>query len=96
MIPDYKDVSTRKLDRYAYKMLGRWQSTKGVVMDFKEDGTCVIDGEELYFAGQIYRVSTGASPDQLEYRYNITHMTKNTMTLREAKTKKLYKMTRLD
>lgn len=96
LIADYRDVSSRKLTRYAYRVIGKWESTKGVQMEFREDGTCLIDGKEGYFVAGQYRLSTGDSPDTLVYTHNITRMTNSSMTLREESTKRLFKMTRLD
>lgn len=96
LISDYKDVKSRKLTRNAYRIIGRWESTKGMEMVFGSDGTCLIDGKEMCYAALQYRLKTGNTADNLQYTYNITHMTDNSLTLRNEKTKKLYKMTRMD
>ncbi len=96
LIADYKDVSSRKLNRHAYRLFGKWESTRGALMEFREDGTCLIDGQEGYYVAGQYRLSTGKTPDTLTYTHNITHKTNTSLTLREESTKRLYKMKRLD
>jgi tetratricopeptide (TPR) repeat protein len=95
-IADYRDVSSKKLTRYAYRILGKWESTKGVLMEFREDGSCTIDGREMFFLAALYRLSTGDLPGELSYTHNIVRLTDTGMTLRDESTQKIFKMTRAD
>ena len=85
-IPDYKDVSTRRLTRSCYQVLGKWVSKTGVSMEFREDGTCVIDGEELFFnvVGS-YTMNTGVTRDRLTLTHKVTNVSEDGLTLRDLR-----------
>ena len=94
-ILDYKDVSDVRLSRMVYRLMGFWDTGKGVTMEFREDGSCTIEGEDYYyFAPNIYAINIGDDPDDLSYTYEIVSYGANYLTLRHAKTKTLYRMTR--
>ena len=95
-ILDYRDVSEKKLDRVVYRIMGKWESPKGAVMEFREDGTCTIDGEELFYYAGVYSLDTGDSPDNLSYTYNIVSNSQNSLTLRHERLNLLYRMTRVE
>ena len=73
--------------------MGKWESPKGAVMEFREDGTCTIDGEELFYYAGVYSLDTGDSPDNLSYTYNIVSNSQNALTLRHERLNLLYRMT---
>jgi tetratricopeptide (TPR) repeat protein len=91
-IPDYKDVTSRKLDRVCYRMLGKWKSTKGVTMEFRDDGTCTLDGRDYYFYAKNYTLETGDSADELAQTYEIVASSRSKLTVRNLKTKILFRM----
>ena len=93
-ILDYKDVKSEKLDRVCYRMLGLWVSTTGVVMEFKDDGTCVIDGSEYYFYAKNFSLTTGKDPDELTTKWTIHSCNGKTMSLENTRTHKQYKLTK--
>ena len=94
-ILDYKDVTDVRLTRMVYRLMGFWDTGKGVTMEFREDGSCTIEGEDYYyFAPNIYAINIGDDPDDLSYTYEIVSYGANYLTLRHAKTKTLYRMTR--
>ncbi len=96
MIPDYRDVASRKLTRTCYMMIGVWELEGKVKMEFREDGTCVIDGKESFFFADQYGVYLGETPEraQMEYAYNIYRCTDKVLNLMQEKGKVLYRMTR--
>lgn len=91
-ISGYKDVKSKKMNRYPYLLFGSWKSTKGTMMHFYEDGSCEIDGEKLYYIAGRYRLLTGETPDTLTFTHNIVQVKKNSLTLKNEKTKRTYKM----
>ena len=95
MIPDYQDVTEKRLDKVVYRIMGKWESSKGMVMEFREDGTCTIDGREYYYYANMFALDIGDRPDDLSYVYNIVSDNKNTLTLRHEKQNILYRMTRV-
>lgn len=96
-IPHYRDVSTRKLTRVPYRIIGEWESTKGVVIIFREDGTCSFEGRELYFFAKNYTLKTGTRTDELTENYAIVRLPESgkDLTLQNRRTKTYYKMTRI-
>lgn len=93
-ILDYKDVQSEKLDRVCYRILGLWVSNTGIVMEFREDGTCTIDGEEYYFYAKNFSLETGDSADDLSGRWTIHSCNGKTMSLENTRTHKQYKLTK--
>lgn len=93
-IPDYKDVP-RKLDRVCYRMLGSWISVTGIHMEFKEDGTCTLDGRSYYFFASQYAFFTGDKPDQLRTEWTIHSCTEEVLSIQNNKTNVQYKLTRV-
>ena len=96
-IPDYRDVSTRRLTRVPYRIMGEWESTKGVKMVFNEDGTCVMDGRKLYYLAKNYLLQVGARPDHFDESYSIVRFPEDgkTLTLQNRATKTYYRMDRV-
>ena len=93
-ILDYKDVQSEKLDRVCYRILGLWVSTTGVVMEFKDDGTCTIDGQEYYFYAKNFSLETGEDADNLNGRWTIHSCNGKTMSLENNRTHRQYKLTK--
>ena len=99
LIPDYRDVSSRKLTRTCYTIIGSWELDGKVKMVFRDDGTCLIDGEEHYYFASQYQIYLGESAEQaeMEYTYNIYRSTEKVLNLRHEKGRdkgKVDKMTR--
>ena len=92
-IPEYKDVA-KKLDRVCYRMLGKWVSLTGVRMEFREDGTCTIDGKDYYFRGTTFAFYVGNSPDELTGEWMIYDCQGDNLSIQNIKTKSQYKLTR--
>ncbi len=98
-IPDYKDVTSRRLDRSCYQVLGKWVSKGGIAMEFREDGTCVIDGEELFFNVMgAYSMSTGVTRDRLTLTHKVTAVSAKGLTLRDIRDGKniIIKLTKVE
>lgn len=93
-IPDYKDVTTSKLDRVCYRILGTWVSSTGIVMEFRTDGTCTLDGKDYYFYARNFSLETGDSPDDLKGGWTIHSCNGKTMSLENTRTKKQYRLTK--
>ncbi len=83
-IPDYKDVA-QKLQRTCYLILGTWQTADGSTYLFRADGTCALEGEELYFRAETYALYTGATVEELTQTYSVSNIDATTMTLRDAR-----------
>jgi len=82
-IPDYRDVTTKRLARNCYMVLGKWTTKADVVLEFREDGTCVIDGEELFYNVNNYSMLTGVTKDRLTLTHKVTAVREKSMTLRD-------------
>ncbi len=97
-IPGYKDVTSKRLDRNCYKVLGKWTSKTGVVMEFREDGTCTMDGEELFFNVNNYSMLTGVTKERLTLTHKVTAVYERDLTLRDIRDGKnvIIKMTRVE
>ena len=99
-IPDYKDVTSKKLARLVYRMLGAWRSIHtGVEMIFRDDGTCQIDGKSMYYtvgASGAYSLSVGDQPSSLSHTYTILSLSEDELNLRNIKTRTVYKMEKAD
>ena len=98
-IPDYKDVTKKRLARNCYMVLGKWTSKTGVNMEFREDGTCTIDGEELFFnVSGTYSMLTGVTKDRLTLTHKVTAVYEKDMTLRDIRDgkNKVIKLTRVE
>jgi tetratricopeptide (TPR) repeat protein len=98
-IPDYKDVTKKRLARNCYLVLGKWTSKTGVSMEFREDGTCLIDGEELFFnVSGTYSMLTGVTKDRLTLTHKVTAVYEKDMTLRDIRDgkNKVIKLTRVE
>ena len=78
-IPDYKDVSTRRLARNCYMVLGKWVSQT-------DDGTCLIDGEELVFnVVSTYSMNTGVTRERMTLTHKVTYVNEKSLTLRDLR-----------
>ena len=93
-ILDYKDVD-RKLDRVCYRMLGTWVSRTGVYMEFRDDGTCTLDGKNYYFRGSQFSFFVGDKPDALNTEWTIFSCQNDVLSVQNNKTGSQYKLTRV-
>lgn len=92
----YGDVADRKLTRTPYRIIGEWETEKGLKMEFRDNGTCRIDGRELYYWARNYLLKTGDRPEELNTSYSIVRITEDALTLKNLKTKTYYKLTRTE
>jgi len=95
-IPDYKDVSTKKITRTPYQIIGSWRSQKGAEFIFRDDGSCLIEGKEMYYYARQYLLQVGSRPDELNISYNIVYLRPKALSLRHMGNQTLYKCERLD
>ena len=85
-VPTYKDVETNWLQRPVYLLMGSWKSGKGLTLEFREDGTCTIDGKDYYYkVPNKYSINLGEDPDNTVYAYNILDQGRNKLNLRDVK-----------
>ena len=97
LIPDYKDVTSYRLEKTVYKLMGLWESEKGQKFEFREDGSCSLAGEEAYYyVPNMYAVNTGAEPDPSTVTYEIVSIKQNALTLRHTKNRTIYRLTRVE
>ncbi len=94
LIPDYRDVSTKKLTRTCYAILGRWVTEKNEVMEFREDGTCTILGKDYYMYVTQYAINLGSEddPEKMEYAYNIVRRSAKALKLKHEKSGTYYQL----
>ena len=94
LIADYRDVSSKKLTRTCYRLLGTWEDGKGTVMTFREDGTCTVEGGEHFFCATQFAIYLGDTAEfkDMAYTYNIYNSTEDRLNLKNEKTGVLYKM----
>lgn len=83
-IPDYKDVESR-LSRNCYAILGLWETEDGTAFEFREDGTCTLNGETLYFRVDNYTMETGAAADALSSTHKVSSLKGDSLTLRDLR-----------
>lgn len=88
-------TAKKRLDAYVYKLIGRWKDTKGKEFIFRRDGTCSIDGQELYYGGSGYEVFVGDAPYPAKRAYRVVSLKKGTFTLHEEETGKDFRMSYL-
>ncbi|MDD3214366.1 MAG: hypothetical protein PHY64_11865, partial [Eubacteriales bacterium] len=82
-IPDYADVTDKKLQRRCYLILGEWESDDGQRSAvFRADGTCSLFGEVLYFSVDGYALKTGPTADELTLTHKLTTLTKTALSIR--------------
>ena len=97
LIPDYRDVASYRLDKAVYKLMGQWESEKGQKFEFREDGTCDLNGEEaFYYVPNMYAVNTGEEPDPTTVTYEIVSLKQNALTLRHTKNRTTYRLKRVE
>ena len=74
-IPGYRDVNSR-LQKACYLLLGTWTDLSGAEYTFREDGTCLMAGEELHFSVDGTNLLTGPSADALSITHRFSGVTK--------------------
>ena len=95
-IPDYKDVSTKKLKRTSYSIFGTWKSSKNETFVFNDDGTCTVNGKNRYYFCRQYTLQIGSSKEELTKTYHIYYQQNNAFTFKDNETETLYKLTRVE
>ena len=96
-VPGYRDADSR-LEEGCYKILGAWQTGDGKMFVFRPDGTCTMDGEELYFEVNAYWLNTGETPAGMLATHSISSITDREAVLfdmRDGKARQL-RMTRVE
>ena len=92
-ILDYRDVSEKKLDRVCYRILGKWVSRTGIKMEFRDDGTCTIDGRDYCFYAATYAFYLGDRPEELTAEWKIHRCTSDHLSIENVKAKAQYSLT---
>ena len=95
-ILDYKDVSTRKLKRASYEIIGTWESNRGAVFIFRDDGTCSMEGKEMFYFAQGYTLQVGDRPGELDMPWRIVDLRPKSLSLRNSQTQRQYKCVRVE
>lgn len=94
-VPDYSDVSEKKLNRACYLIFGKWEDSSGEnKMEFRPDGTCFFLGKECYYKVQgQYSLKIGDNPDELNSNYELVSgpsLKNKNLTIRKLPEKKPY------
>ncbi len=84
--PYLKKISSNKdaerlLDQYVFKILGSWATSDGLKAEFRADGTCAIDGKELYFNVDGYALMIGETPKPLTRTHSIVSLDTKQLTI---------------
>lgn len=96
-IADYRDVASNRLDKAVYRIMGAWETDKNQLFVFREDGTCLLDGQEAwYYVPNMYAVNTGEEPLPTAATYEIVSMKQSALTLRHIKNKTTYRLKRVE
>jgi len=69
------------LGNFIFMVLGVWESPTGQRAEFRPDGTCVIDGQELYFNVTDYVLMTGPAPKPQRRTHSIVMLDDRRLTL---------------
>ena len=93
-IPD-NATAKKRLDAYVYQIIGRWKDRNGREFTFRRDGSCTIDGEEMYFGGRNYDLYLGGEPYPTKAAYGIVSLKKGVLTIRSKETGKDTRLTYL-
>ncbi len=94
-IPEYRDVADR-LERNCYLILGIWTDSDGNrVAEFREDGSCFLNGEELIFnVKDPYYLYTAKPGEELTHTWGISAVNAQRLSLSDQKTGKIQYMNR--
>ena len=84
-IPDYKDVTDKKLNRRAYLIIGTWKSTTDKQATFRTDGTCDLMDETLFFRVSNFSLYTGKTADSMTVTHKLSTIDKRSMSLRDVR-----------
>lgn len=95
LIPDYEDVSARKLTRRCYLILGSWQTDDGQTAEFREDATCTLQGKTLYYQVDNNTLRTGDTPEALKGTHRLTALSQDQLTLRDNENNVTLQFTRV-
>jgi len=71
LIPGYRGVDN-KLQKGCYLILGSWTDLQGNVYTFRDDGSCLMNGLELFFTVDGENMYTGDDPDVLAMTHRLT------------------------
>lgn len=90
-IPDYGDVSEKKLTRRCYQLMGSWKGNN-MTAEFRDDGSCTIDGVEYQYGVEGYNVMLGETRDSMKAVYSLAYIGKTSLTLRNNASSRDFKM----
>ena len=89
-IEGYKNVG-KLLSNDTYRLLGKWVTAEGVLAQFMEDGTCIIDTQAGQYRVSGYSVMIGTDAENFTRMYTIVSLSDKKLTLeRETDKKKLW------
>lgn len=92
-IAGYKNVD-KLLSHDTYRLLGKWVTTDGVLAQFMEDGTCIIDGEAGQYRVSGYSILIGAGEENFAHAYSIISLSEEKLALKREQDKKTLRFTR--
>lgn len=73
----------KRLSDYVYRIIGTWKARNGMEFVFRPDGSCTIDGKNLYFGGTGYYVFVDSEPYPTKRTYQVVSLRGNTLVLKE-------------
>lgn len=79
-IPGYKNVD-KLLGNDTYRLLGKWVTADGVLAEFMEDGSCIIDAQAGTYRVSGYSIMLGADTENLARAYSIVALSDEKLTL---------------
>ena len=88
-------TAKKRLDAYVFKIIGRWKDTRGREFVFRRDGTCTIDGTDMYYGGAGYEIFLGDAPYPRQRAYLVVSLRKGVFTLHDEETDKDFRLTYL-
>ena len=91
-IPNSRQARKR-LEDYVYRVIGRWKSRNGKEFVFRPDGSCTIDGENLYFGGTGYYLFVGSEPYPTVRAYQVVNLRGSVLTLKDYTTDDNFRLT---
>ena len=79
-VSDMREARTL-LNSFIFMLLGVWESPTGQRAEFRPDGTCLLDGEQLYFNVANYALMTGDTPKPQRRSHAIVRLNDKQLTL---------------
>ena len=63
---------------------------------FRDDGTCSMEGKEMYYYAQGYTLQVGDRPEELNVPWRIVDLRPKSLSLRNQQTQRQYKCARTE